>query len=77
MTRLEFLELLEQNRIDIKIVSFEPELKDGYCVRKNRLRWEVFVRERGVEYDLMGFPSEDDSLQYLFKMLLRIYGKHN
>lgn len=76
MIRSEFLELLKQNRIDVNLVSFAPELKDGYCVRKSHLRWEVFVRERGSEYEVLGFPSESNALEYLFKELLSIYGKN-
>ena len=77
MTRAEFIELLEQNNINTKLVSFDPDLKDGYCVRRNRLGWEVFVRERGEELNIVGFPSEGNALQYLFDLLVGIYGKQN
>ena len=77
MTRVDFLRLLEQNHINTELLSFDLDLRDGYCVRKNRLCWEVFVKERGGEYDLMGFPSESNALQYLFNELLSIYGKSN
>lgn len=75
MTRQEFFTLLQKHRISAELVSFSPEFRDGYCVRKNRLRWEVFVRERGIEYDILGFPSESNALQYLLDELIRIYGK--
>ena len=59
--------------IDEGIVVLDDSLRDGYCVRKNGLRWEVSVRERGVETDVMGFPSEEDALRYLAEMLMRTY----
>lgn len=75
MDRTEFFDQLKQNGIDSKIVSFNSSTSEGYNIRKNRLRWEVFVRERGIEYDCMGFPSEGDALQYIFDRLVKIYGK--
>lgn len=77
MTKTEFLELLEKNNININLVVFDDSIKDGYCIRKNYFRWEVFFRERGNEFECIGFPSESDALQYLFDKLSRIYGKHN
>lgn len=75
MDRKEFSELLRRLEIDEHIVVLDDSVRDGYCVRKNGLRWEVLIRERRVESDVMGFPSEDDALGYLAQMLLRIYGK--
>ena len=74
MTRDEFFDKLRLKNIDTKIIVFN-NIKDGYCIRKNYFRWEVFVRERGKEYDVVGFPSESDALQYLFENLCNIYGK--
>jgi hypothetical protein len=76
MTRSSFLYQLKTNGIDTSLVSFYPNLRDGYCVRKNRCGWTVFVLERGLEYDSMGFPSESDALHYLFKQLLSLYGNN-
>lgn len=76
MTKTDFLELLKRHRIDADLVGFDNSAKDGYGIRKNRFRWEVFFRERGKEYDCIGFPSEGEALQYLFDKLFRIYGKH-
>ncbi len=75
MTRLEFLDLLTKNGIDTSIVSFNDSTKDGYCIRKNHYRWEVLNRERGIEYEVMGYPSESDALICLFNRLIIIYGK--
>ena len=75
MDRKEFSELLRRLEIDEHIIVLDDSDRDGYCVRKNGLRWEVLIRERGSESDVMGFPSEDDALGYLAKMLLRIYRK--
>lgn len=74
MTRLQFVQLLKKQNIDETLVSFGPVYQDGYCVRKNHLRWEVFVKERGREFDLVGFPSESSALQSLYENLVRIYG---
>lgn len=77
MTRTEFIALLKINRINENLVVFDDNISDGYCVRNNHLRWEVFFRERGKEYDSVGFPSEDNALQYLYNKLLRLYGNNN
>ena len=75
MIKTEFLELLDKHNINKNIVVFDDNITDGYCVRKNYYRWEVFFRERGKEYDLLGFSSESDALQYLFDKLYSIYVK--
>ena len=74
MTKAEFLELLKQYNINENLVVFDDAIKEGYCVRKNYFRWEVFFRERGKEYDCVGFPSESNALQYLFDKLYSLYG---
>jgi len=75
MTKAEFLELLTKYDIDTKNVVFDDSVEDGYCVRKNYFRWEVFFREKGKEFDCIGFPSESNALQYLFDKLYSIYVK--
>jgi hypothetical protein len=75
MTRDEFLTKLRENNIDSRFVSFDDNIKDGYCLRKNYYRWETFVRERGKEYDVVGFPCESNALESLLKEILSIYGK--
>lgn len=71
MTYVEFVDLLKENKIDTSIVHFESSVADGYYVLKNYHRWEVFYRERGKDYDCVGFPSESDALEYLLKKLLK------
>ena len=71
MTYVEFVDLLKENKIDTSIVHFENSVADGYYVLKNYHRWEVFYRERGKDYDCIGFPSESDALGYLLKKLLK------
>ena len=71
MTYVEFVDLLKENKIDTSIVHFENSVADGYYVLKNYHRWEVFYRERGKDYDFIGFPSESDALEYLLKKLLK------
>ena len=68
---VEFVDLLKKNKIDTSIVHFENSVADGYYVLKNYHRWEVFYRERGKDYDCIGFPSESDALEYLLKKLLK------
>ena len=75
MIKTEFLELLDKHNINKNIVVFDDNITDGYCVRKNYYRWEVFFRERGKEYDCVGFPAESDALKYLFDKLYSIYVK--
>ena len=71
MTYNEFVDLLRENNVDTNIVHFENSVADGYYVLKNYHRWEVFYRERGNEYNCMGFPSESDALLYLSERLIR------
>ena len=71
MTHVEFVDLLKENKIDTSIVHFENSVADGYYVLKNYHRWEVFYRERGKDYDCIGFPTESDALEYLLKKLLK------
>ena len=44
MTNIEFLKLLKKHNINKNLVVFDDTVKDGYCVRKNYYRWEVFRR---------------------------------
>ena len=71
MTHNEFVTLLNENNIDSNIVHFENSVADGYYVLKNYHRWEVFYRERGKDYDCVGFPSESDALLHLADKLIR------
>lgn len=75
MNREKFMSLLQENGIDTDIVSFDSSVNDGYNIRKNRIRWETFVRDRGKEYNCIGFPSESDALEYMLKRLIELYGK--
>lgn len=72
MEKEAFLELLHRLEIDERIVVLDDSLRDGYCIRRNGHRWEVLVRERGMEYDVMGFPSQSDAFQYLAEKLTKL-----
>ena len=74
MTKEEFIKKLTENNIDINMVSFNDDLADGYCIRQNHLRWEVLVRERGVESEIVGYSTESDALIYLYNLLIGLYG---
>ncbi len=73
MTKADFLELLKKHNINENLVVFDDTVKEGYCVRKKHFGWEVFFRERGKEYDCVGFPSENNALQYLFDKLYSVH----
>lgn len=76
MTRTEFLQELEDHNIDKSGIIFDPSpLDEGYCVRKNYYRWEVFWRERGQNYEVLGFPSESDALQHMLHRLIHDRGE--
>ena len=69
MTKNKFIESLKSNDISTNLIHFENSVADGYYVLKNYHRWEVFYRERGKDYDCVGFPSESDALKYLLNKL--------
>ena len=73
MNKNEFIARLKENGIPQGIVSFDSSTNDGYNIRKNKLHWETFIRERGKEYDCIGFPSESDALQHMLDKLVAIY----
>ena len=73
MNRNEFITRLKENGISPEIVSFDSSMDDGYNIRKNKLHWKTFIRERGKEYDCIGFPSESDALQHMLDELVAIY----
>ena len=73
MNKNEFIARLQENGIPPDIVSFDSSTNDGYNIRKNKLRWETFTRERGKEYDCIGFSSESDALQHMLDELVAIY----
>ena len=73
MNRNEFIAHLKENGIPPEIVSFDSSTNDGYNIRKNKLCCETFTRERGKEYNCVGFPSESDALQHMFDELVAIY----
>ncbi len=66
----DFIEFIKSNNISLDSVHFENSVLDGYYVLKNYYRWEVFYRERGKDYDCVGFPSECDALEYLAEKLI-------
>ena len=75
MNRNEFIARLKENGISPEIVSFDSSTKEGYHVRKNELRWETFTRQRGKEYDCIGFPSQSEALQHMLDELVTIYAR--
>ena len=58
MNKNEFIARLQENGIPPDIVSFDSITNDGYNIRKSKLRWETFTRERGKEYDCNGVQRE-------------------
>ena len=76
MTKDEFINLLSARKIPTDIAIFDNTVKDGLCLRKVYFRWEVFFRERGQEYNVIGFPTESDALQYMYEKLLYLYNRN-
>lgn len=71
MTKAEFIETLEGKGVSTTLVHFENSVADGYYILKSHHRWEVFYRERGKDYDCIGFSCESDALEYLLKKLIK------
>ena len=69
MTKEEFFKVIESKSISSNLVHFENSVADGYYIVQNHHRFEVFYRERGKDYDCVGFPSESDALIYLSERL--------
>ena len=76
MNKNESIARLQENGIPPEIVSFDSSTNDDYNIRKNKLRWETFTKERGKEYDCIGFPSESDALQHMLGELVVIYARN-
>ena len=74
MTKAEFLKLNKSYNISPNLVHFENSVAEGYHVLENYHRREVFYRERGVDYDCVGFPSESDALLHLADKLIHNLG---
>ena len=55
MTKAEFLELLKKYNINEKLVVFDDAIKEGYCVRKNYFRWEVFSEKEEKNMTVYAF----------------------
>ena len=72
MNRDDFIAALQDQNIDANMISFDEPMKDGYCIRKNSFRWETLIKERGNEYEVMGFPSEENALDDLLERLLSL-----
>ena len=73
MDKRSVIDLIHSLNVSEDILVLDGSLRDGYSVRRTGHRWEVLVRERGTESDVMGFPSEEDALRYLAEMLMRTY----
>ena len=74
MTKSEFMSFLDRYNISHNLVHFENSVEDGYYLLKNYHRFEVFFRERGKDYDSVGFPSESNALEYLLEKLSKRSG---
>lgn len=72
MTQPDFIKIITENHIPPNLIHFENSASDGYYVLKNHHRFEVFYRERGKDYNRVGFPSECDALEYLLNKLLKV-----
>lgn len=75
MTKDEFFHALTVYGFDTENVLIDDPTMDGYGIRKVYWRWEIFYRERGVEYFTRGYPSESDALTALLDDILRDTGR--
>ncbi len=76
MTKNEFCNRLKQEGIPESVVDIDnKKIEDMHSLRFDGLRWLTFRRERGQEYEVMGYPSESDALDALFQRLLSLYGR--
>ena len=76
MNKSDFLILLKQEGIPESVVDIDnKKIEDMYSLRFDGVRWLTFRRERGQEYEVMGYPSENDALDALFQRLLSLYGR--
>ena len=76
MTKSEFRNRLKQEGIPESVVDIDNKrIEDMHSLRFDGLRWLTFRRERGQEYEVMGYPSESDALDALFQRLLSLYGR--
>lgn len=70
MTKHDFFRELEINGIDPSSISFNDSIQDGYGIRHVYFHWEIYFRERGVEFNTRGYPSQSDALQALLRDIL-------
>ncbi len=76
MDKSDFLMRLKQEGISENLVDIDNKMiEDRYSLRYDGVRWLTFRRERGQEYEVMGYPSENDALDALFQRLRSLYGR--
>lgn len=77
MDRSEFYsKLAEREMISDGIVCFNDNFSDDiFVVNQNFNKWEVFYRERGVQFELKIFNNESEALNYLLNHLIDTYPK--
>ncbi len=64
-TRQVFPTHMTTEHTDATAIGFDDGFHEGWNLRKQAFGWEIFIRERGVESDSLGFPYEFDALYYL------------
>lgn len=77
MDRSEFYSnLAEREMISDGIVCFNDNFSDDiFVVNQIFNKWEVFYRERGVQFELKIFNNESEALNYLLNHLIDTYPK--
>lgn len=73
MTKDVFFDQLKKYSINLDLVAINNQTAEGYCIRKTYSGWEVFVRERGKEYDIRLFSTESEAFSYMLNELLALY----
>lgn len=78
MNRIELKELLIYENIPSNSYSLDGGLlNDTLCIDKTKRGWIVYYTERGVKYEEMGFPSEEDACFYFYERIKRMLGRYN
>ena len=78
MNRIELSELLISEEIPSNSYSLDGGLQnDTLCIDRTSCGWIVYYTERGVKFEEMGFPSEEDACSYFYERIKRMLGRYN
>jgi len=76
MNESEFRKKITEEKIPPYLYSLNQLKEDALCLRKVHNRWEVFYFERGREFDLKEFCTENEAYSYLYYKLKVLHACH-